>query len=259
VPSSVPQVSPGQGAGDRLQREAQFHDHAFAGDTRASTDRFYAVARRGYDEYRAAVRDGVPGLRVLEYGCGPGSEAFALAGAGARVDGIDISPVAIEMARAEAAREGVSGGCEFGVMNAEALAFPDATFDRICGSGILHHLDLAKGFAEIARTLEPGGRAIFVEPLGHNPAINWYRRRTPEMRTSDEHPLVAADFELARRHFRRVDARFFHLAVLAAVPFLRTPAFRAVHRAFDLVDGVLLARRSPLRWNAWLVLLTLEK
>jgi hypothetical protein len=36
----------------------------------------------------------------------------------------------------------------------------------------------------------PAGWALFSEPLGHNPLVNWYRNRTPEQRTEDEHPLL---------------------------------------------------------------------
>jgi SAM-dependent methyltransferase len=247
-----------ESSADRLRREGEFHDRAFSEDVRASADRFYAVAHQGYDRYRALVQEGAAGTHVLEYGCGPGSEAFDLARAGATVHGIDISPTAIEMAKHTAVERGVDGNCSFDVMNAEALTFPAASFDRICGSGILHHLDLARAFGEIARTLKPGGRAIFVEPLGHNPAINWYRRRTPDMRTEDEHPLVARDFAEARRHFRNVRPEFYSLSVLAAVPLLRWRYFGAVRAVLEKVDQVLLSPRSPLRWGAWLVVLVLE-
>jgi 2-polyprenyl-3-methyl-5-hydroxy-6-metoxy-1,4-benzoquinol methylase len=243
----------------RLRREAEFHDEVFVNDARASTDRFYAVASPAYDRYRALVAEQVSGLSVLEYGCGPGSEAFDLARMGARVHGIDISPVAIQLAQKTAAERGVSERCLFEVMNAEALSFADGTFDRICGSGILHHVDLDRAFREIARTLKPGGRGIFVEPLGHNPIINLYRRRTPEMRTDDEHPLLAKDLATASKTFRHVTAEFRHLSVLAAVPLQKTPLFGLARRLLDRVDDLLLAPRSPVRWAAWLVVLILEK
>ena len=242
----------------RLRREAEFHDHTFAEDTRAELGRFYAVARGAYDRYGALVKEDVAGVDVLEYGCGPGSEAFALAHAGGRVQGIDISPVAIEMAQRTATEQGVADRCTFTVMNAEAVTLPDRSFDRICGSGILHHLDLERSFREIVRVLKPGGRAIFLEPLGHNPAINWYRRRTPEMRTEDEHPLLAKDLAQAARHFARVTPEFFHLAILASVPLQKLPYFGMVRGALDRLDKMLLNPRSPLRWAAWMTVLVLE-
>jgi len=242
----------------RLRREAQFHDHSFSSDARASTGRFYTVAGGAFDRYEQLVMENVEGLKVLEYGCGPGSEAFRLAKAGAEVHGIDISQVAIDLADRKAADRGVAERCKFEVMDAESLTFPDDSFDRICGSGILHHLDLGRAFPQIARVLKPGGRAVFLEPLGHNPAINWYRRHTLEMRTEDEHPLLAKDFEQAEQHFARVAPEFFHLAVLASVPFQRHPYFEAVKGILDRVDGWLVGPRSPLRWAAWMVVLVVE-
>jgi SAM-dependent methyltransferase len=244
----------------RLQREADFHNQRFADDTRAA-NRFYVAAGRAFDRYKALVREAGAGAgrRVLEYGCGPKPEALGLAAEGAHVDGIDISQVAVEQAAERAAARGVGDRCTFQVMNAEALAFADGSFDLVCGSGILHHLDLPRAYREVARVLKPGGRAVFLEPLGHNPIINWYRSRTPEMRTPDEHPLLARDFEEARRYFSRVEPEFFGLSVIAAVPLNRFRLFQPVHRVLDQLDGLLLASWSPLRWGAWMTVVALER
>jgi ubiquinone/menaquinone biosynthesis C-methylase UbiE len=244
----------------RLQREADFHNHRFADDTRAA-NRFYVAAGRAFDRYKALVREAGAGAgrRVLEYGCGPKPEALGLAAEGAHVDGIDISQVAVEQAAQRASARGVGDRCTFQVMNAEALAFADGSFDLVCGSGILHHLDLPRAYREVARVLKPGGRAVFLEPLGHNPIINWYRSRTPEMRTPDEHPLLARDFEEARRYFSRVEPEFFGLSVIAAVPLNRFRLFQPVHRVLDQLDGLLLASWSPLRWGAWMTVVALER
>src|SRR4029077_19868431 len=102
---------------------------------------FYVLATAWDNRYHSLLSTVRPGDRVLEYGCGTGSAAFELAERGAHVVGIDISPVAVDEARRVAA-ERQSGDAEFRVMNAEALEFPDGAFDLVCGSGILHHLDL---------------------------------------------------------------------------------------------------------------------
>lgn len=241
----------------RLEREAAFHDKRFAEDTRAEADKFYAVTEPSAAYYHARILETVEGLRVLEYGCGTGSAAFDVAARGGHATGIDISPLAIELAREHARERGVDDRTRFEVMNAEALAFPDASFDRVCGSGVLHHLDLDRAYAEIARVLRPGGRAAFYEPLGHNPLINSYRRRTPHLRTEDEHPLLRRDLERARAHFTRVDTHHFHLTALAAVPLRDTALFRPAARLLGSLDRALLTRGSPLRDQAWMVVLEL--
>ena len=239
----------------RIRREQDFHDRRFSqGGARGNTGVFYRICRDSDAAYHRRIREDTDGKRVLEYGCGRGSQGFALAANGARVTGIDISPAAIEIAR-EIATERRLTGTEFVVMNAEEMTFPDASFDRVIGSGILHHLDLNRAFGEIARVLTPGGRAIFVEPLGHNPLINLYRRATPSARTEDEHPLLMRDFALARNYFGRVDVTYYHLATLAAVPFSKTPLFGPILSAFSALDRALLSDRLPLQRYAWQTLI----
>ena len=121
------------------------HDQVFAERTRAGTRRFYEAGARAYEYYGDRLRQlGGPSDTVLEYGCGPGTRAFELADRGAVVHGIDISPVAIELARSEANRRGVSDRTTFSVMNAEALEFTPGTFDLVCGTSIIHHLDVSR-------------------------------------------------------------------------------------------------------------------
>src|SRR5580698_8758220 len=128
----------------RLKREAQFHDHAFAGDVRQTTDKYYRACRKSFEKYRRLVLESAGGARVLEYGCGVGSLAPDIVRQGGHVSGIDISPGAIEIARTATA--GMEERSDFQVMNAESLGFPGHSFDVVCGSGILHHLDLRKAY-----------------------------------------------------------------------------------------------------------------
>jgi len=144
-------------------------------------------------------------------------------------------------------------------MNAEALELPDESFDLVCGQGILHHLDLQRSLTEVSRVLAPGGRALFLEPMGHNPLINLYRARTPEQRSADEHPLLAEDLDLARRHFARVDATFFHLLSLLALPFRSSSGFDDLLRKLDAGDRALFRRVPAVQRFAWMVVLELRQ
>jgi SAM-dependent methyltransferase len=237
----------------RLDREREFHDRVFADETRAPVRRFYTVTESMRRWYADELAQRAAGADVLEYGCGPGSQAYHLASHGARVTGIDLSPVAIDMAREHGEQEGLSAALDFRVMDAEHLDLADASFDVVCGSGILHHLDLDRAYAEIARVLRPGGVGVFIEPMGHNPAINRYRDRTPEMRTVDEHPLLMADLEHARDTFAEVETHFFALSSLAAVPLRDRPRFEQVVRALDGLDRAMFAIVPPIRRHAWMV------
>ena len=96
---------------------------------------------------------------------------------GARVTGIDISEVALDLGKARARDQGVED-VMFLVMDAEKMQFEDNSFDLVCGTSILHHLHLSKALRELARILKPQEKAIFIEPIGHNPAINLFRRLT---------------------------------------------------------------------------------
>lgn len=241
----------------RLEREAAFHDRAFAERTRAAAGKFYAITASSKGLYRELILRGCAGRQVLEYGCGTGSHAFELAATGAQVAGIDISPEGITQARLRAAAEGLENRLSLQVMNAEALDFPAASFDLVCGSGILHHLDLKRALAELRRVLKPGGRAVFFEPLGHNPLIALYRRLTPAMRSADECPLRWAELQWIARHFVRAEFRFFHLTSLAAVPFRKIPGFGALLEVLEALDRQLF--RVPfLRKQAWIAVLELE-
>lgn len=245
----------------RVERERHFHDHRYADETRRRTAKYYDSADASQAAYRGAIDAALaaagPTVRVLEYGCGTGSAAFELAGRGAEVIGIDISAVAVEQANASARARSL-GGVRFEVMNAEALDLAPESFDVVCGSGILHHLDLDIALAEIARVLKPGGRAVFVEPLGHNPLVNVYRRLTPKMRTVDEHPLVVSDLAIARRHFGHTSATPFHLLSLAGALVRRLPGGRAMLPFLDRADRALFDRVPWSGRLAWIAVIELS-
>lgn len=244
-------------ADERIRREAEFHDRVYAGgvESRAAAIKYYSVFAECRAAYLARLFDGVEESRVLEYGCGAGADAFRLAQEGASVVGIDVSAAAIEGARASVPPR---ADINFVRMNAESLEFDDRSFDLVCGTGILHHLDLEAAFSEIARVLKPGGRGVFVEPLGHNPIINAYRRFTPSMRSADEHPLRMGDFDVARRLFPSVKLRYFNLLSLAAVPLRSRGSFDRVAALLSRADRMLMRAIPYTRRHAWNVLIEVE-
>lgn len=240
------------------QSQQQFFDDAISEDTRRSLGKFYSITDAISSFYRKYLCTHVPGKRVLEYGCGTGSFAFYIVQQGARqVVGIDISEVGIEQANLKAQALELEN-ITFSVMDAEAMDFDDESFDVVCGSAILHHLDMETALSEIVRVLVPDGRAIFIEPMGYNPAINLFRRLTPRYRVEDEHPLKRADFDLIKQRFGHVDHRFYYLFTLLAVPFYRTPIRSKLTTIFHSVDQMLFKVAPGLKTLAWQVVIVAE-
>lgn len=240
---------------DRLERERQFHDARFAGgeDDRAAQMKYYVALKPCFARYAKRRAELAKDAVVLEYGCAHGGNAIALAGVARRVEGIDISKEAINAGNAEIAARGI-GNVRLSVQNAEAMDFEDQTFDFVFGSGILHHLDYDKALAELHRVLKPGGVVLFTEPLGHNPAIEYYRKKTPEARTPDEHPLLVPDFRKFDATFEKTDVRFYGLTSLGSVLFRKTPLLGLARAIGTAADAVLL-RVPGLKWWAWYALM----
>ncbi|HVG18858.1 MAG TPA: methyltransferase domain-containing protein, partial [Blastocatellia bacterium] len=151
------------------------------------------------------------------------------------------------------------GNATFRTMDAEAMDFDDESFDLICGMGILHHLDLHKSLSEIARTLRPGGQAIFIEPLGHNPLINLYRKLTPGLRTEDEHPLLIKDLESMESYFHKIEPHYFHFNSIMAVPFRKLPGYAMLLKALDAADRTLFNLLPFSRKYAWQVVVVFSQ
>ena len=244
---------------ERISREREFHNRVFADRSRQVAGKYYSVMRGSRQCYESVLNRYGAGSTVLEFGCGPGFFAPYLAARGAAVTGIDISQTAIAQAQERAIEQGVGSNLTLKVMNAEALEFPAQTFDLVCGVAILHHLDLDRAYGEIARTLKPGGRAVFLEPLGHNPLINLYRRMTPALRTEDEHPLLMRDLVLADRYFDERQNHFFTLHSLLAVPFRDTSIFHGLITAFEAADRLVFRALPPARRLAWQVVIELAR
>ncbi|MGA7870668.1 MAG: methyltransferase domain-containing protein [Candidatus Binatus sp.] len=122
---------------------------------------------RAFRQKQIDLADIKSGESVLDVGCGTGTLAIAAkqhVGQSGKVYGIDASPEMIARARKKASKTGLE--LVFDTAEVEALPFPDATFDVVLSSAMLHHLpDEARhqGIREIRRILKPGGRLFAVD------------------------------------------------------------------------------------------------
>ena len=104
----------------------------------------------------------VQGLRVLDIGCGDGVLATALARCGGQVTGIDSDRRMLEAAQLRASRDCLSIRLEHG--QADALPFPDGTFDRVIAVTVLCFVpDASRAINEMVRVLKPDGRLVIGE------------------------------------------------------------------------------------------------
>lgn len=98
--------------------------------------------------------------RSLDVGCGSGSLTMLLAARSERAVGVDPAPRMIEQAKGKRGDAPAS----FLVASAEALPFPNGSFDFASASLTLHHWrDAERGLGEIGRVLRPGGRVAIAD------------------------------------------------------------------------------------------------
>lgn len=114
-----------------------------------------------------------PGEQILDVGCGTGTLAIAAkrqVGTTGKVYGVDASSEMLSRAGKMARKAGVEIVLEKGLV--EALSFPDAHFDLVLSTVMLHHLPgkiRRLCAAEIRRVLKPGGRVLAVD-FGTSPS-----------------------------------------------------------------------------------------
>jgi ubiquinone/menaquinone biosynthesis C-methylase UbiE len=123
------------------------------------------------------------GQRLLEVGCGIGTDLVRFAAGGARVTGIDLAQTAIDLAQKNFALHGQAAE-DLRVANGEALPFPDASFDVVYGHGVIQYTsDAAQLIRECHRVLKPGGTGIF---MVYN-RVSWLNALSKVMKVPLEH------------------------------------------------------------------------
>jgi SAM-dependent methyltransferase len=159
-------------------------------DATPGTRRFYELveAHRYTKEWHipiAADFRSARGLKVLEIGCGLGTDGAQFAEAGADYTGVDLTEAAVDLARKRFELFSLPG--EFQTADAENLDFADESFDLVYSHGVLHHTpETGKAIREIHRVLRPGGRAVVM--LYHRGSYN-YRVNISVLRRAGAHLL----------------------------------------------------------------------
>lgn len=151
------------------------------------------------------------GQRVLEIGCGLGTDGAQFARAGAAYTGVDLTEAAVDLARRNFELQQLPGA--FRTADAEHLDFANESFDLVYSHGVLHHTpDTAQSVREIHRVLRPGGRAIVM--LYHRDSYN-YRIGIQVLRRAGTHLLKS-----------KLGVKLIHLVTGEPLPSLQEHARR---------------------------------
>jgi len=190
------------------------------------TSQDYAAYRAGYPdafyEVLAAIGIGQPGQLVLDLGTGTGVLARAFAKRGAIVTGVDIAANQIAAASALAAQDGLD--IAFQVCAAEAVDFPEDSFEVISAGQSWQYFDAAVMVPKVLRLLTADGCLVLTNLLWL-PHKDRIARQTealvlqynPDWKGAGYRGTMPPVFAWARDHF---DLRTFHV-MEAALEFTR--------------------------------------
>jgi SAM-dependent methyltransferase len=150
--------------------------------------------------------DAYRGKKVLDVGCGAGTDLVRFARGGAIVTGVDLSSSAIDLARQNFAQQGLAA--DLREADGEALPFADNEFDFVFAHGVVQYTGRDQALVdECRRVLKPGGTAVFQV---YN-RISWLNALSKVMKVPLEHedaPVLkrysAAEFRALLTGFRDV-------------------------------------------------------
>lgn len=252
-----------------LKNEAAYQDSKVEKNVRTSVSKFYQDASsKLIGDYQANFIGDVKDQRILDLGCGLGTETMKALHAGAYVTAVDISPKSVELVMERAKKENIDSRLTAMVDDAHHLSLCDNSFDIVMGTGILHHLpQLSQAISEIYRVLKPGGHAVFVEPMGINFMLCAFRALTPKWRTVDEQPFQMKHLNIIREQFANTQFVFFDCATLLSKVFvaMHLQSFaQVIWKPLNMIDERLLRKERQKNINffqkmSWRVLIRMEK
>ena len=241
---------------DKNIREKEFHNSLQSRTQGRFENIFYKAIYNSNEDFFDFLKSNSKNSHLLDYGCGVGNSLEKVITFNPKkITGIDISEVSIEKAKEISTTTSI---IELFVDNCEKTKFENNTFDLVYGTGILHHLNIELCLKEIKRILKPGGKFLFIEPLGTNPLIKLYRKLTPNSRSIDEHPLVDNDFNLINEHFNKIKVKYYGFLTLVFFPFYSSPKNSIIFKILKNVDQFLF-NNWLFKKMAWSVLISAEK
>ena len=242
---------------DQNQREKEFHNKLQSQSRGRFENIFYKAIFNSNEDFFKFLELNTINSEVLDFGCGIGSSLEKVIKFNPKkITGIDISEVSIRKAKNKVKE--TESEIELLVDNCEQTKFNSNNFDIVYGTGILHHLNMSMCLDEIKRVLKPGGKLIFIEPLGTNPLINLYRKLTPKSRSKDEHPLVKLDFDLIEKKFINTKLKYYGFLTLIFFPFYKSPKNSIIFKFLKIIDQFLFKLNIFKRF-AWSVLIIAQK
>lgn len=157
--------------GDTLAKP-DLHEAWIAGYRNEAVNRFTAEAL-GQVVRRLALP---AGAKVLDAGCGSGTNSLWLARQGFSVTGVDFSEFALGKAKEQARSDGLAERIDLRVGDLTRLEFADAGFDAVFCIGVLMHIpDVEAALEELVRVLRPGGALVIAESNARAPETYAFR------------------------------------------------------------------------------------
>lgn len=213
---------------------------------------FDEIERHRYSEYaswmpRLMGFENFRGARLLEVGCGMGTDLLQFSRGGARCVGIDLTPRSIEITQHRFKLYGADGA--FMISDGEHLPFRDESFDVVYSNGVLHHTPDTEGaIREVHRVLRPGGVAKVM--LYHRNSLNYW------LEIVVRRGLLGAEF-LRGRSAEEIMSRVIEYSDHGARPLVKVYSRKQARALFHLFKNVTIdveqLTRAELRFLSPLV------
>jgi ubiquinone/menaquinone biosynthesis C-methylase UbiE len=194
---------------------------------------FDSVEKHRYTEYAPWMPElmgfnSFHGAKLLEIGCGMGTDLLQFAKGGAQCHAVDLTPRSIEITRH---RFGLYGyNAEFAISDGERLPFHNESFDVVYSNGVLHHTpDTAGAIREVHRVLRPGGTAKVM--LYHRNSLNYW------LEIVIRRGIFGAEF-LRGRSAEEIMSRVIEFSDHEARPLVKVYSRKEAHELFKIFSDV---------------------